>query len=213
MKKPLIGYKKALVTSLLAGFLCIFKATSVSAANGTTYTVVPGDSLWKIAVKYEIGLSEIIEANSQIKDPALIYPGQKINIPNIDSVKSLENEVIRLVNVERQKAGLPILKANWQLSRVARYKSQDMGTKGYFSHTSPTYGSPFTMMQNFGLSFTAAGENIAYGQRTAQEVMNSWMNSPGHRGNILSSAYTEIGVGVYKTSSGVYYWTQMFLKP
>lgn len=145
MKKSLV--KKTLFTVLLASFLCIFKTASVSAANYNSYTVVSGDSLWKIAVKYQVGLSEIINANPQIKNKALIYPGQKINIPNIDSVKTLESEVIRLVNIERSKAGLPALKANWQLSRVARYKSKDMATKGYFSHTSPTYGSPFTMMQ------------------------------------------------------------------
>jgi len=89
--------------------------------------------MWKIAVKYQIGISEIIAANPQIKNPNLIYPGQKINIPNIDDIKAQENEVIRLVNVERAKKGLPALKANWQLSRVARYKSEDMANKGYFS--------------------------------------------------------------------------------
>jgi len=104
--------------------------------------------MWKIAVKYQIGI--------QIKNPNLIYPGQKINIPNIDDIKAQENEVIRLVNVERAKKGLPALKANWQLSRVARYKSEDMANKGYFSHTSPTYGSPFKMMEDFGIKFTAA---------------------------------------------------------
>ncbi|AVP64960.1 LysM peptidoglycan-binding domain-containing protein [Clostridium botulinum] len=211
MKKSL--FKKIFFTLLLAGFLCLFEFTSVSAADYTSYTVVPRDSLWKIAVKYQIGLREIIEANPQIKNTSLIYPGQKINIPNIDTVKALENEVISLVNIERKKSGLPPLRTNWQLSRVARYKSQDMATKGYFSHNSSTYGSPFTMMQNFGLKFSSAGENIAYGQNTPQQVMTSWMNSPGHRGNILSSAYTEVGVGVYKSSSGVYYWTQMFMKP
>ena len=85
--------------------------------------------------------------------------------------------------------------------------------KKYFAHQSPTYGSPFTMMQNFGLRFSSAAENIAYGQRTAQEVMNAWMNSPGHRANILSRNLTEIGVGAAKAANGTIYWTQMFLKP
>ena len=75
----------------------------------------------------------------------------------------------------------------------------DMIDKKYFSHTSPTYGSPFDMMQSFGLKFSAAGENIAYGQKTAAEVMNTWMNSAGHRANILSEAYTQIGIGVAKS--------------
>lgn len=177
------------------------------------YKVKTGDSMWKIAVKYEVGISEIISANPQIKNPALIYPGQVLNIPDISDIKSFENEVIRLVNAERTKRGLIPLKANWQLSRIARYKSQDMINKNYFSHYSPTYGSPFSMIESFGIRFSAAGENIAMGQKTAAQVMNSWMNSPGHRANILSAAYTEIGTGVSKNKNGVYYWTQMFIKP
>ncbi len=182
-------------------------------AQSTTYTVVSGDSMWKIAVKYEIGLSELAQANPQIKNLALIYPGQRINIPNIDSVKALETEVIRLVNVERSKKGLQLLKQNWELSRVARYKSQDMINKNYFAHESPTYGSPFRMMESFGIKYSAAAENIAKGQKTPQEVMNSWMNSPGHRSNILSPSFTQIGVGAAKDSQGNVYWTQMFIKP
>ncbi len=192
--------------------LLILFAAKVN-AQSITYTVQPGDSMWKIAVKHEIGLSEIISLNSQVKDPSLIIPGQKLKIPNIAEVKAQENEVVRLVNAERAKAGLPALKANWQLARVARYKSQDMVAKNYFSHTSPTYGSPFSMMQNFGVKFSAAGENIAKGQKTPQAVMSAWMNSPGHKANIMGTSYTEIGVGLAKDSKGVLYWTQMFIKP
>ncbi|SKA76546.1 spore coat assembly protein SafA/uncharacterized protein, YkwD family [Caloramator quimbayensis] len=184
------------------------------AKQNNVYVVQPGDSMWKIAVKYQVGVKEIIDANKQITNPNLIYPGQKINIPSIDqTIAGMEDEVIRLVNVERAKAGLQALTKNWQLCRVARYKSQDMIDKKYFSHTSPTYGSPFTMMQNFGIRFSAAGENIAYGQRTPAEVMNAWMNSSGHRANILSPSYTQIGVGLAKDANGVCYWTQMFIKP
>jgi uncharacterized YkwD family protein/spore coat assembly protein SafA len=183
-------------------------------ANGqgtTTYTVQPGDSLWKIAVRYQVGLSEIISANPQFSNPNLIYPGQKVTIPIIDSVKSIENQVIQLTNQQRAKNGLPALKADWELSRVARYKSVDMRDKNYFSHTSPTYGSPFTMMKNFGVSYRTAAENIAAGQRTPQEVVNAWMNSPGHRANILKSDITHIGVGYAEGGSKRHYWTQMFI--
>jgi uncharacterized YkwD family protein/spore coat assembly protein SafA len=169
--------------------------------------------MWKIAVKYQVGLSELISQNPQIKNPALIYPGQKLAIPAVSAVKAQEDEVIRLVNIERSKRGLQSLTQNWQLSRVARYKSQDMINKGYFSHTSPTYGSPFRMMESFGIRYSSAGENIAMGQRTPQEVMNAWMNSPGHRNNILSPSYSQIGVGLAKSKAGVAYWTQMFIKP
>jgi uncharacterized YkwD family protein/spore coat assembly protein SafA len=181
-------------------------------AAGGTHTVAPGDTMWKIAVRYQIGYSELLKANPQIRNPALIYPGQKINIPSLDDVKALEQKVIDLVNQQRAYNGLQALKANWELCRVARYKSQDMIDKRYFSHQSPTYGSPFRMMESFGIRFSAAGENIAYGQRTPQEVMNGWMNSPGHRSNILNPTYNQIGVGVAKASNGTFYWTQMFIK-
>ena len=196
--------------------MTLFIVSSVSTtafAQAATYTVVPGDSMWKIAVKYEIGVSELIKANTQIKNPSMIYVGQKINIPAADPLQTYEKEVIRLINVERTKRGLSALSTNWQLSRVARYKSQDMINKNYFSHTSPTYGSPFNMMESFGLKFSAAAENIAYGQRTPQEVVTAWMNSPGHRANILSAAYTQTGVGAAKKADGTLYWTQMFMKP
>ncbi len=174
-----------------------------------THTVMRGDTIWKIAVKYQMGIMEILNANKNFKNPDLIYPGQKVEIPSLDeSVSAYEKEVIRLVNEERAKYGLSPLSENWELSRVARYKSQDMKDKHYFSHTSPTYGSPFQMMKSFGISYRSAGENIAMGQRTPRAVVNAWMNSQGHRANILNASYTEIGVGYEKDGN---YWTQMFI--
>lgn len=192
-------------------FLMLF-STAVFAQD-LVYVIQPGDTLWKIAVKNETGISELIAKNLQFKNPNLIYPGQKVYIPNIKDVKTQEAEVLRLVNIERGKAGLKPLTMNWELSRIARYKSQDMINKNYFSHISPTYGSPFNMMENFGLKFTSAGENIAMGQKTPAEVVTSWMNSPGHRANILNKSYTQLGVGLAKNTSGVCYWTQMFICP
>ena len=80
--------------------------------------------------------------------------------------------------------------------------------KGYFSHTSPTYGSPFDMMKSFGITYRSAGENIAYGYSTPQAVVNAWMNSSGHRANILNSSYKQIGVGYVAKGN---YCTQMFI--
>ena len=179
----------------------------------TTYTVVSGDSLWRIAVKYEIGVAELIASNPQIKNPNLIYVGQKVNIPEGAPLKTIEDEVLRLVNQERARHGLPALTYNWQVARVARIKSQDMINNKYFSHTSPVYGSPFRMLESYGIRFSAAAENIAMGQRSAQEVMNAWMNSPGHRANILSRNITQLGVGAAKASNGTLYFTQLFIKP
>ncbi|ERI90885.1 SCP-like protein [Clostridiales bacterium oral taxon 876 str. F0540] len=202
---------KKFYTMLFSLFLVLCAKNAVHAQQ-ITYTVQPGDSLWKIAVKYEIGVSEIISANPQIPNPNMIMVGQKVNVPNIADIKALENEVIRLVNIERGKQGLAPVAGNWQLSRVARYKSADMRDKNYFSHYSPTYGDPFKMMHDFGITFYAAGENIAMGQPTPQSVMTAWMNSQGHRANILNPQYNEIGVGVAKTQNGTIYWTQEFIK-
>ncbi|MFP3916789.1 SafA/ExsA family spore coat assembly protein [Lysinibacillus telephonicus] len=196
--------KKGVIASILGASLLI-PATALAASS---YTVVSGDSLWKIAVKTQTGVQELIDSNPQLANPNLIYPGQKINIPEQQG-QAVEQEVIRLVNVERANAGLPALKYDWELARVAEHKSQDMHDKKYFSHTSPTYGSPFTMMKNYGITYKSAGENIAQGQRTAQEVVNAWMNSAGHRANILNSNYTHIGVGYVADGN---YWTQMFIQ-
>jgi uncharacterized YkwD family protein/spore coat assembly protein SafA len=189
-------------------FATVIASQSADAQSMDTYTVKSGDTMWKIAVKYQIGVSEIINANKQVSNPDMIYPMQQLNIPNLDQTKGVEQQVLDLVNQERAKVGLKPLQMDWELQRVARTKSQDMRNKGYFSHQSPTYGSPFDMMKQFGISYRTAGENIAQGQRNPQEVMNAWMNSSGHRANILKADFTHIGVG-YEANGN--YWTQMFI--
>ncbi len=126
---------------------------------------------------------------------------------------AFQDEVLRLTNIERVKVGAVALQANTKLSEVATLKSEDMINNNYFSHSSPVYGSPFEMMASFGLTFSKAAENIAWGQRTPEEVVTAWMNSEGHKKNILNGDYTHIGIGVAKDSSGRYYWTQMFMTP
>ena len=196
-------------SALAAAALLTTALTPPASAAGLRHTVVKGDTMWKLAVKYQVGTSEIIQANPQVANPDLIYPGQVLSIPQISSsVTAFENEVIRLVNEIRVQNGLQALSADWELSRVARYKSQDMVDNRYFSHTSPTYGTPFQMIRAFGLSYRSAGENIAYGYAAPQAVVNAWMNSSGHRANILNASYTRIGVGY--VSAG-HYWTQMFI--
>ena len=128
----------------------------------------------------------------------------------VSTVNSMEKQVASLTNSERKAKGLSALTLDNQLSKLARLKAEDMAKKGYFSHTSPTYGSAFDMMNKYGVSYRTAGENIAKGQKTAESVMNGWMNSSGHRANILSSAYTNIGVGYAKDSRGNTYWVQIF---
>jgi len=143
--------------------------------------------------------------------PAKTTPAKTTTTSSSAADRKLVQEVITLVNQERAKQGLAPLKENVKLSSVAKIKSGDMVANNYFDHTSPTYGSPFDMMKKFGITYTAAGENIAMGQPTAASVMSAWMNSPGHRANILSKNFTEIGVGIARDKSGTIYWTQQFI--
>lgn len=199
--------KKKILSAAIGAFA--FVSITIGASAATTHKVASGDTMWKIAVKYEVGLSEIKNANTHILNPDLIYPGQILNIPTVDAATTnYENEVVRLVNEIRVQNGLNKLTADWELSRVARYKSQDMKDNKYFSHTSPVYGTPYQMMKSFGITYKSAGENIAMGQKTPQAVVNAWMNSSGHRKNILNSSFTRIGVGYV---AGGNYWTQMFI--
>ncbi|NOU96851.1 hypothetical protein GC093_27045 [Paenibacillus sp. LMG 31456] len=114
-------------------------------------------------------------------------------------------QVLDIVNQERSKAGLTPLTMNAELSKMAMVKAQDMSNNNYFDHNSPTHGSPFDMMKEFGITYNSAGENIAKGQTTPTQVMNDWMNSPGHKANILNSSYTKIGIAYYNSE-----WVQEF---
>mgnify|MGYP001339122918 CR=1 FL=1 len=128
-----------------------------------------------------------------------------------ESFSAYQKEVVDLVNIERAKAGLNPLTLDSSISNVATKKSQDMIDNNYFSHNSPTYGSPFDMLKKFGISYKTAGENIAMGQKTPKEVVNAWMNSEGHRKNIMNPNFSKIGVGVAQKSGGSIYWTQIFV--
>lgn len=123
-------------------------------------------------------------------------------------VSQFEQEVVDLTNQEREKEGLAPLEIDTELSEVARAKSQDMQENNYFDHNSPNYGSPFDMMQSFGIDYNTAGENIAQGQQSPEEVVDAWMNSQGHRENIMNGDFTHIGIGHVEDGN---YWTQMFI--
>lgn len=124
------------------------------------------------------------------------------------SVHAYERAVVELVNEHRASYGLSPLTLSEDLCVKARIKSKDMADNNYFSHNSPTYGSPFDMMKALGISYRSAAENIAMGQTTPAAVVTAWMNSQGHRENILSEKYTTIGVGYVADGN---YWTQWFI--
>lgn len=123
-----------------------------------------------------------------------------------EEVRAMEEEVVRLVNEERAKYGLHPLEIDETLMELSKEKSKDMANNNYFSHTSPTYGSPFDMIKNSGITYNFAGENIASMGMSSQGVVNGWLNSKGHRENILNPNYKYIGVGVYNSK-----WTQIFI--
>jgi uncharacterized protein YkwD len=126
---------------------------------------------------------------------------------------SFQSQVVKLTNKERAKAGCKALKSNTALKTAAQKHSADMAKKNYFSHTGKDGRSPFDRMTDAGYAFSAAAENIAAGQRTPGDVVEGWMNSEGHKANILNCTYTEIGVGYAKGGSYGTYWTQNFGRP
>ncbi|WJE72060.1 CAP domain-containing protein [Bacillus albus] len=146
--------------------------------------------------------------NNNTQKPAEQKPAEQKPAEEAKSLSEFEQRVVELTNAERTKQGLPALKIDTELSKVARIKSEDMQKNNYFDHNSPTYGSPFDMYKKFGISYTSAGENIAQGQRTPEEVVQAWMNSAGHRANILNNGFTHIGVGYVESGN---YWTQQFI--
>jgi len=135
-------------------------------------------------------------------------PSQPSNSTN--QMTNEQRKMLELVNNERAKAGMKPLTFDAELARVANFKAQDMVERNYFSHTSPTYGSPFDMMKNFGIKYSYAGENLA-GYSTVEAAHNGLMNSEGHRKNILNTNYNYIGIGVAKSPKYGYIFVQMFV--
>ncbi|PKM95208.1 MAG: serine protease [Firmicutes bacterium HGW-Firmicutes-1] len=129
---------------------------------------------------------------------------------NSTSLSAAEQQMVTLVNKAREENNLPALKVDTTLANVARTKAKDMIDNNYFSHNSPTYGSPFDMMKSFSIKYIKAGENIA-GNQTVQAAHDALMKSPGHRANILSSDYTHIGIGIVEGGSYGNMFTQMFI--
>lgn len=210
----------------------LFLVIGTPHANAQHCDTQKGDSMWKIARRYKIPFRVLLDLNKHYPNPDLIHPNDNIQLPDGDHGQSTEqpnsqqgeeiaeqasstvqaDQVLELVNQERAKQGLKALTLSNELTNVATKKAQDMADNGYFDHTSPTYGSPFEMMSRFGIQYKSAGENIAAGQKTPQEVMNSWMNSSGHRANILNADFEQIGIGYVTGGKYGTYWVQMFKK-
>lgn len=226
MKKTLISF---------AAFTLLATGVAMPTAHAQHCDVQRGDSMWRIAKRYNVLFHEVLRLNKHFSNQDLIHPKDEVELPDgstgtttsesgtgdSDAKKSEATQaemtqaeaVLKLVNQERAKAGVEPLKLSEKLTSIANTKAKDMADKGYFSHNSPTYGSPFDMLKQFGVSYSYAGENIAAGQKSAEEVMNSWMNSSGHKANILNKNYTEIGVGFFRGGEYGTEWVQLFIKP
>ena len=126
------------------------------------------------------------------------------------SMTSDEKEVFNLINAQRQNNGLAALKVDSEVQKVARIKAQDMVNNNYFAHESPTYGTPFNMLKSFGISYKSAGENIA-GNSSNSAAVTAWMNSAGHKANILNSSFNYTGIGVVSGSKYGKIYVQMFI--
>ncbi|WP_274237051.1 CAP domain-containing protein [Allobacillus halotolerans] len=135
--------------------------------------------------------------------------GDSIKTPS--QLDDLLEEVVELTNREREVNGLPALEIDKELQDVAQEKSADMAELNYFSHESPTYGSPFDMLDEFEIEYKVAAENIAAGFFDPEDVVNGWMKSEGHRKNILDENVTHIGVGYEEGGEMETYWTQLFI--
>lgn len=145
-----------------------------------------------------------------------IYPNssssgsQSSNTTTNTTLTSDEQEVFDLINKQRTNNGLQALKIDSETQRVARIKAQDMVDNNYFSHNSPTYGSPFDMLKSFKITYRSAGENIA-GNSSNSAAVNAWMNSAGHKANILNSSYNYTGIGVVSSPKYGKIYVQMFI--
>ncbi|MEB1806243.1 MAG: CAP domain-containing protein [Bacillaceae bacterium] len=153
----------------------------------------------KETIKVEQPEKEQSKADKPVNTPTPQQPSQSQPTQSSEQVQTgitaEEQQMVNLVNEDRAKVGLPALKVNTELTKVARVKAKDMIDHNYFAHQSPTYGSPFDMLQHYGVSYRTAGENLA-GNQTVEGAHQALMNSSGHRANILNHQYTEVGIGI-----------------
>ncbi len=188
----------------------------VFAGVGSWYIVqVEGDYVGAVSQKY---VKPIYSTGSGTSSGTSTNTGTnsssssgKTNSSNSSTLTSDELETFNLINQQRTNNGLPALYVDAELQRVARIKAQDMVDNNYFDHTSPTYGTPFNMMKNFGISYKSAGENIA-GNSSNSSAVTAWMNSSGHRANILNGNYNYTGLAVVTSPRYGKIYVQMFIQ-
>jgi len=198
-----------------------YKWLNVLAKIGDWYAVFDPES-GKVGCVYAPYLIRSDQVNQQTAkttpapaspSPSTVPPATQTPEPGQGTadLSQMEKQLLDLINQERAKNNLSPLAADPELMKVARTKAEDMTKNNYFSHYSPTYGSPFDMMRQFGISFKAAAENIA-GNSTVEGAVSAWMKSEGHRNNILNPNYNYTGIGISKSAKYGYVFVQMFIR-
>ena len=179
----------------------------VFAGVGDWYIVqVEGDYVGAVNKKYV----KAIYPNSSNSNNSSNNNSSSNSNSTITAMTTDEKEVFDLINKQRTNNGLKALNIDSEVQKVARIKAQDMVNNNYFSHTSPTYGSPFDMLKKFSVSYKTAGENIA-GNSSNSAAVTAWMNSSGHKANILNSSFNYTGIGVVSSSKYGKIYVQMFI--
>lgn len=214
--------KKTMIQGLTAAAaFTVLAAQPMTAMAATWAYTSAGTGQYKIITggKQNVNINELLgKLNADCDIPGIMIPGVNIpgsNIPdnsgdNSTSQDAWLSQVVDLVNAERAKAGVPALSIHNGAARAAKVRAEE--TVRSFSHTRPDGRDFATALTEAGVSYSSAGENIAYGQRSPQAVMDQWMNSAGHRANILNPNFTGIGVGHYESANGTNYWTQLFIR-
>lgn len=198
---------------------CIFMSSSNVIYADTVYTVKRGDTLWNIALRFEIGLGKIIDHNPQILNPNLIFPGQMIIIPSailrkneMTTLSNNEKEILELINSKRKELGLKPLILDDSLTKAAKQKSIDMMEKQYVSHISPTYGDSRNMLKTFNISYDQVKESIGAGYGSPGEIFSLWMNTSVNQSNMLDKMSTHIGIGYVAGGLHGHYWTVFIIQ-
>ena len=178
----------------------------------TTFAYAPAQAAtyynrWSLKALWD----RLYTQSSPTTPPATSTPTPTPSAPQASQKpQSGTNELVSLINNERTQRGIKALTADPALTRVAQAKAEDMVKNGYFSHTSPTYGSPAQMIRSYGISFRYSGENIAKNS-SIQRAHTALMNSSGHRKNTLNANYTKVGIGVAQLGNGSYVIVEMFV--
>ena len=183
----------------------------VFAGVGNWYVVqIEGDHIGVVSKQYVKPIYPNTSSSSSNSNASSSSNSNSSNNSIITNLTADEKEVFDLINRQRTSNGLSPLKIDSEVQNVARVKAQDMVKNNYFSHESPIYGTPFQMLKSYGISYKSAGENIA-GNSSNTGAVNAWMNSSGHRANILNSSFNYTGIGVVSSNKYGKVYVQMFI--